>query len=438
MNPITSCVLRRWVWISQLFVLVALSPVLWAQETASSEPATSSSPAEAEVTFEKVWSDTRELLSAQALGISYGEMLASFSIILFALFIRKFVTHWFFEQLRRITRRTSVTWDDQVIDCLQTPVSYFVVILGFFIAFLQLPLDPVFNGYAIKTFQAVVIALVFWAIVRLMNVLTEVLGDVARRKGHSIGTFMPLINRAFRAFLVMLGVALVVQNFGIQIGPVLGALGIGGAAFAFAAKDTIANVYGSFALALDRPFKVGDWIQVGNTVDGDVEEIGLRSTKVRTWPKTVMSIPNHVLANEIINNWSRMPKRRVKQVVGVTYESSPEDMEGIVEDIRQLLREDEGVEQQFILVNFTDFGASSLDILVYYFTKSIAWLEHMDVRQRINVKIMRAIKKRGLSVAFPTRTLYLEGDTARQLAGQFNSAASHPPLPGDQGMSSPP
>jgi MscS family membrane protein len=142
---------------------------------------------------------------------------------------------------------------------------------------------------------------------------------------------------------------------------------------------------------------------------------------VRTWAKSQLTIPNKVLANEIIENWSRMPKRRVKQVVGVTYETSPDDMEGLVEDIRRLLREDDGVNQDFILVNFTDFGSSSLDILVYYFTSTTKWLEHMDIRQRINLKIMRAVAERGLSVAFPTRTVYFEGEVARRLADGENA-----------------
>src|SRR5690606_25648500 len=116
-------------------------------------------------------------------------------------------------------------------------------------------------------------------------------------------------------------------------------LGIGGLAVALAAQESLGNFFGSISLVADRPFKVGDWIQVGSKIDGDVEEIGLRSTKVRTWSKSQMTIPNKFLANEIVENWSRMPKRRVKQVIGVTYGTSPEDMDGLVQDIRQLLRE---------------------------------------------------------------------------------------------------
>ncbi len=156
---------------------------------------------------------------------------------------------------------------------------------------------------------------------------------------------------------------------------------------------------------------------MGDAVDGNVEEIGLRSTKVRTWPKTVISIPNAVLANEKINNWSRMPKRRVKQVVGVTYATEPETMEAIVSSIHQLLREDEGVHPEFILVNWTDFGSSSLDILVYYFTRTTQWRDYLEVRQRINVKMAQAIAAHGSSVAFPTRTLHLEGEIADRIAG---------------------
>ena len=185
---------------------------------------------------------------------------------------------------------------------------------------------------------------------------------------------------------------------------------------ALAAQETLGNFFGSVSLVADRPFKVGDWIQVGDKVDGDVEAIGMRSTKVRTWSKSLMSIPNKVLANEMIENWSRMPKRRVKQYIGVTYSTPADTMHDLVEDIKQLLRDDEGVQQDFILVNFTDFGDSSLQILVYYFTTTTAWLKHMDIRQRINIKIMKAVEVRGASMAFPTRSLHFEGEIAERIA----------------------
>ena len=206
------------------------------------------------------------------------------------------------------------------------------------------------------------------------------------------------------------------QNLGYSVSSLLAGLGIGGLAVALAAQETLGNFFGSVSLVADRPFKVGDWIQVGDKVDGDVEAIGMRSTKVRTWSKSLMSIPNKVLANEMIENWSRMPKRRVKQYIGVTYSTPADTMHDLVEDIKLLLRDDEGVQQDFILVNFTDFGDSSLQILVYYFTTTTAWLKHMDIRQRINIKIMKAVEARGASMAFPTRSLHFEGEIAERIA----------------------
>ena len=130
--------------------------------------------------------------------------------------------------------------------------------------------------------------------------------------------------------------------------------------------------------------------------------------------------------------------RRVKQTIGVTYSTSADEMDALVEAIRTLLKEDEGVQQDFILVNFTDFGESSLEILVYYFTTTVAWIDHMNVRQRINTKIMRAVEERGLSFAFPSRSLYLENTGARQWADrEIDGRDEFPSLSGDSGPQMP-
>jgi len=256
-----------------------------------------------------------------------------------------------------------------------------------------------------------------------MDVFAQTAMEIAESRGSGVHGFVPLIQKAARTFLIIIAVIIVAQNMGYSVSSLLAGLGIGGLAVALAAQETLGNFFGSVSLVADRPFRVGDWIQVGSKVDGDVEEIGLRSTKVRTWSKSLMSIPNKVLANEIIENWSKMPKRRVKQYIGVTYNTPADAMHELVEDIKQLLKEDEGVQQDFILVNFTDFGESSLQILVYYFTSTTAWLAHMDIRQRINIKIMKAVEARGASMAFPTRSLQFEGDIAERIADGLGSKA---------------
>ncbi len=361
---------------------------------------------------------------------TYGHLLWSFGIILLTFIFRNVLTRMIFARLKKLATRTKTDYDDRLLEALEKPVSLFFLFFGIYLAIAVLPLEDELFHFFTLLFRGTSTLLVFWGILRFLDVLADLTVQISDLKGSTVGAFVPLMKKATRVFVIIVGIIMVIDNLGYSVGGILATLGLGGAAFAFAAKDTIANLYGSFALALDRPFKVGDWIMVGDRVDGDVEEIGLRSTKIRTWPKTVLSIPNNVLANEMINNWSQMPKRRVKQIVGVEYGTPTETMEVLVEDIRQLLREDEGVNQEFILVNFTDFGESSLNILVYYFTTTTAWLEHMDVRQRVNLKIMDAVAARGSSIAFPTRTVHLEGELAQKLVPGGE-------LPGDAGPTLP-
>ena len=401
----------------RIFLFLFSSLYVWGEEVVNAQSGESS------IDFSK-------LLHEHIGTFTVRELVYCFGIILLTLILRKLLVGILFKNLELLAKKTEIEYDDQMLEALKTPCLNFILVLGIYLAFQVLSLDSDWSKFISLLFKGLSMLLIFWGVLRMSDVFFDVITDVGQKRGSSIAGFMPLIKKAMRVFLVLIGVTVVMDNLGYSIGGILAGLGIGGAAFAFAAKDTIANIYGSVALAADRPFKVGDWIQIGDKVDGDVESIGLRSTKVRTWPKTVLSIPNAVLANEMINNWSRMPKRRVKQVVGVTYETSPENMECLVEDIRKLLKEDEGVNQDFILVNFTDFGQSSLDILVYYFTNTTQWLEHMDVRQRINIKIMKAVKARGSSIAFPTRSIYLEGDIANKMMGDGM-------LPGDFGSDKP-
>lgn len=354
----------------------------------------------------------------QILGFKVEELILSFSIILLTVLFRGMIVKRIFNALDNWLQKDRFEGDHLILRAFQKPALTFVLFFGIYLSIVVLPVEPHFANLIEQAFKLCSLVIFTWGLMRVTDAFACFFGAKIKDKQRStLYGFVPLIRKAINITIVIVGSLLVVDNLGYSIGGIIATLGLGGAAFAFAAKDSIANFYGSLALVLDRPFKVGDWIQVGDKLDGNVEALGLRSTRVRTFPKTLLSIPNNVLANETIINWSRMPKRRVRQVVGITYSTAPETVELIVEDIRKLLREDDGINQDFILVNFTDFGESSLDILVYYFTETIEWLEHMDVRQHINVKIMKAIRARGATIAYPSRSLYLEGNVAHKLAG---------------------
>jgi MscS family membrane protein len=167
---------------------------------------------------------------------------------------------------------------------------------------------------------------------------------------------------------------------------------------------------------MDRPFRVGEYVSIGSA-EGTVEDIGLRSTKLRTAARTEITIPNKMVANEIVTNFSRMPQRRVDQKIGLTYATTPDQMQALLEDVRGILRADPDVHPDFIAVHFAGYGESSLDIQIAYFAANPDWRKHMELRERINLRIMRAVAARGLSFAFPTQTLHVEDAVARKLAG---------------------
>jgi MscS family membrane protein len=200
------------------------------------------------------------------------------------------------------------------------------------------------------------------------------------------------------------------------VGAALTTLGIGGLAFALAAQDTIANVFGSVVVATDQPFKVGETVQIGANI-GVVEDIGLRSTRIRTTAKSLLVIPNKTVAGETITNLSRFTGRRVEFTVGLTYATTADQMEAIVGDIRKLLQGDAEIDPASIAVYFRDLNASSLDIWILYNTKDGDLHRYLAQRQRTNLARMRLVVARGLSMAYPTQTLFFDGEIAKQMAG---------------------
>jgi MscS family membrane protein len=196
---------------------------------------------------------------------------------------------------------------------------------------------------------------------------------------------------------------------------ILAGLGIGGLAFALAAQDTLANVFGAIVVAVDQPFKIGETVKIGQNVGG-VEDIGLRSTRIRLVDKSLMTIPNKTVAAETITNLSRFTRRRVEQVLGLTYDAKPEQMEAMVEEIRAIISSQPEVDKNSVMVFFRDLSASSLDIWLVYEQPDPDFQKHMRVKQRINVAIMRAVEARGLSFAFPTQTVHLAGEFVEKIA----------------------
>lgn len=326
------------------------------------------------------------------------------TVLLLFFFFRKTLVHYLFIQVLKLTQRTATGLDDKIVQALERPLREFLVVLGVYLILRSLPLNPAYTNFVLKVFRSCIVVLVAWALYIIVESL--VAEDLKTRFGAN-NILVPFVCKAARFVILVLAFMIVAVEWGYDVNGLITGLGLGGLAVALAAKDALSNIFGGIVIILDKPFTIGDWISTPS-VEGTVEDITFRSTKIRTFAQALVTVPNATLANEPITNWSRMGKRRITFHLGVTYSTPRHKLEKCVKDIRQMLEEHPEVHKETIFVYFERFGESSLDIFLYFFTKTTKWQEYLSVREDINFKIMEILEREGVSIAFPSRSIYLE------------------------------
>ncbi len=228
-------------------------------------------------------------------------------------------------------------------------------------------------------------------------------------------TTVHALSKLARLLIVVLSVITVAQSLGFNIGALLALGGVGGIAVGLAAKDLLANFFGGLTIYLDRPFKVGEWIRSPDkSIEGTVEYISWRHTRIRAFNKNPIYVPNSVFTSIVVENPSRMSHRRIKETLGLRYDDFAQ-VEVIVQEVKALLNDHPDMDNtQTLIVNFNQFGASSLDIMIYAFTKTRDWIEYHSVKQDVLLKIGRIVESHGAEIAFPTQTLHLAGQQPAQ------------------------
>ncbi|WJW76754.1 mechanosensitive ion channel family protein [Thiohalobacter sp. IOR34] len=317
--------------------------------------------------------------------------------------------------LRRIHRRlrevTENPWDDALVKALQRPLGLLIWILG-----LAFAADIVRQETEAPIFSAVgplrdigVIATFAWFLVRLIrNVQDNLIRIHEAQQAHYDRTTIDAISKVLRASVIITAALVALQTLGFSISGVLAFGGIGGIAVGFAAKDLLANFFGGLMVYLDRPFEVGDWIRSPDRdIEGTVEEIGWRLTRIRTFDKRPIYVPNSVFTSIAVENPQRMTHRRIYETIGIRY-ADIDVMDAITRDVRQMLLDHPAIDSsQTLMVNFNAFGPSSVDFFVYTFTKTTVWTEYHEIKHDVLLKIAAIIDRHGAEIAFPTRTLHL-------------------------------
>jgi MscS family membrane protein len=319
-----------------------------------------------------------------------------------------FFSKSFFMLLLKFAKKTKTDWDEKIIVTLYRPIGYLLAISFWFIFLYSTGID----GKPFKVFDFILKTLLGMAFVYFAYSLSDLLVDFFRAQAVQSKSpldeqLIPLLSQSIRVLLVIIGILVAIQNMGVNVMSLVAGLGIGGLAIALAAKDTAANLFGSVMIFMDKPFKVGDHILLSN-VEGTVEAIGFRSTRIRTWEDSLVTIPNSVVANVNIENLGSRRFRRTNLVIGVTYDTSPEKMEAFLESIKNILFASPVVVKDMINVGFREFGNSSLNVLLHFYVNVDTFAKNLEARQLIFLEVMRAAKSLDISFAFPTTTVHME------------------------------
>jgi len=355
----------------------------------------------------QAWSDLQHWM---LLDIPASRWLTAVLILFITLAGRQLLLALFDRLARRFAARTATQLDNLLLEAAEKPAGWLLYTLGIMATVHVLnppeaifPLLPLLDHIA----RILTLSIGAWFLWRLIDGMSAYFRARAAETESTLDDqLVPFITKTLKIFTVITAVLVIAQNMGYSISGLIASLGIGGIAVAMAARDTIANVFGSVMILIDRPFTIGDWIRAGE-FEGVVEEIGFRSTRIRTFEHTLVNVPNSLLANMVIDNIDARSKRRIKMRIGLTYGTSPEKMQQAIEGIETLLEQHPGVDQHFKLVKFDDFADSSLSIFLYYFSASKKWPEYLQVRQEVNMQIMHLLDSLGLDFAFPSRSIYM-------------------------------
>ncbi|MEO1007899.1 MAG: mechanosensitive ion channel family protein [Planctomycetota bacterium] len=265
-------------------------------------------------------------------------------------------------------------------------------------------LAEVIIGVAVLT---ILVLAAIWAGFRLVDLAGDVLMKRAERSTTKVDDLLvPLGRKVAKVIVVVFGVIYVANSLDQEILPLLTGLGIGGLAVAFAAKDTIENFFGSIAVIADRPFEVGDWVVVDD-VEGTVEELGMRSTRIRTFYDSLVTVPNATLVRATVDNYGRRRYRRFRTHIGLTYDTPPDAVSAFCEGVRDLVRRHPYTRKDYFHVYLNKFSASSIDVLVYMFHACPDWATELRERERFLLDVMRLAERLGVRFAFPTQTLHV-------------------------------
>jgi len=349
-----------------------------------------------------------ETLRQEFLGVELWSYLGVLALLFIALIGQRIAIYLVGNWLRRLPGLSRFRRIEAALPRIDKPIGGLVLAVVFYTLFPVLAFPDDVNRVARIAIEGLAAYSGVWLAYRLIDVLSAFLAERAAATETKLDDqLVPLVTKSLKVFVSIIGGIFILQNLDVDVGSLLAGLGLGGLAIALAAKDTVANLFGSVMIFVDKPFQIGDWI-VLEGMEGTVEDVGFRTSRIRTFYDSQVTVPNALMVNAMVDNYGRRKYRRYKTVLGLTYDTPPETVLEFCAGVRELIQQSPETRKDVYRVEFIQFGASALEIEMLCFLAVKDSNQEMEVRTRLNVDIMRLAVRLGASFAFPTQTIHVE------------------------------
>ena len=342
------------------------------------------------------------------LGVDIFQILIGIGIFLIFLIFRGLISKLIIKKLEIISKRTTNKLDDTFVSALIGPARFLPIVLGFFIASYYMTFSIEGREVVDTINRTLITILIFWVIHQIIEPVSYILSGLDKLLTREL---IGWIIKSLKILIFILGLAAVLELWGIKIGPIIAGLGLFGVAVALGAQDLFKNLISGILVLVEKRFKVGDWIYLEGVIEGTVENIGFRSTVIRKFDKSLATIPNFQFAEKAVINQSETTNRRIDWVIGLEYRSTSDQLEKVRNEILDYIKTND----DFIIsdstphaVNLNQFSASSIDILVRCYTKTNSYYDWLKVKDRFVIKIKQIVEGAGASFAFPSQSIYVE------------------------------
>lgn len=346
------------------------------------------------------------------LGVDVSKILISLFIFLVFLVLRGLFTRIVLQQIRFWADRTKNKIDDHLVDALEPPIRFIPIVLGFFFASNHLTagasISPLIDGLVLGINRTLIAYTMFWGLFNLITPMGQVLSNIG---GVFTEAMVEWSLKALKVVVLMLGGATILEIWGIEVMPLIAGLGLFGVAVALGAQDLFKNLIAGLFVIGERRFHKGDWIKVENVIEGTVEQIGFRTTKIRRFDKAPVYVPNAVLSDNAVTNFSEMTYRRIKWHIALEYSTSVEQLRSVRDKIEQHIHNNDAFvspEEASTFVRVDRFSDSSIDILLYCFTRTTNWGEWLEIKESLAQTIKTIVEDEGVGFAFPSQSIYIE------------------------------